>query len=119
VWAPEGHAVVGYYAVAPHLVRRQDVPKKIGRGRLEEIPAFLLARLALVERLQGRGLGTALLADALTRIVHAIDLVGGGVIVVDAIDERAARFYERNGFIPTPADAMRLVIKASDVRASR
>ncbi len=119
VWAPDARTVVAYYAVAPHIVRREDVPKKVARGALREIPSILLARLALTEQLQGRGLGSALLADALSRILHATEIVGGALIVVDAIDERAAGFYEHHGFIRTPGTPDRLVIKTSRVAGSR
>jgi GNAT superfamily N-acetyltransferase len=111
--------VVAYYSLAPHVVRREDMPKKIARGSLREIPSILLARLALAERFQDQGLGSALLADALTRILDVREQVGGSVIVVDAIDERASQFYEHHGFIRTPSDRYRLVIKASRVDVSK
>lgn len=118
VWAPSGKSVVAYYSLAPHVVRREDMPKKVARGSMRDIPSILLARLALTESLHGRRLGSALLADALTRILRAIDAVGGSLIVVDAIDDQAARFYEHHGFVPVPTDPLRLAIKASRVRAS-
>jgi len=36
-------------------------------------------------------------------------MVGFSMVVVDAIDERAARFYRAHGFIPLP-ESMRLVL---------
>jgi ribosomal protein S18 acetylase RimI-like enzyme len=78
----------------------------------------LLARLALQEHLQGRGLGTQLLVDALTRAVAAVTAVGGRFIVVDAIDEPASEFYERHGFRRLPGLDQRLVMKATDAARS-
>ncbi len=46
-WVDQEDSVVGYYALAAHRVAREDVPTKIGRGGPTEIPAVLLARLAL------------------------------------------------------------------------
>jgi hypothetical protein len=53
----------------------------------------LIRSVALDRRLQGRGLGGALLADALTRILTAT-AAGPAVrlVVVDAIDDDAAAF---------------------------
>jgi GNAT superfamily N-acetyltransferase len=119
VWTPDRTTVIAYYTLAPHVVRRDDVPKKVGRGSPGVIPAILLARLALAESLHGRGLGAALLADALARACEAIKIVGGRLIVVDAIDDYASHFYEHHGFARTPSNPDRLVIKAGDVEASR
>lgn len=72
VWSEPGSpAVVGYFTLAAHLIRRSDVPRSVGHGSPEAIPAILLARLALHRSLQGRGLGGQLLLDALERAVDA------------------------------------------------
>jgi GNAT superfamily N-acetyltransferase len=77
----------------------------------------LLARLALSEKLHGQGYGAMLLVEALGVAVDAIRRGGGRLIVLDAIDTRAASFYERHGFVRTPGPG-RLVMKASDAAAS-
>jgi predicted N-acetyltransferase YhbS len=82
------------------------------------VPGFLLARLALAERLHDRGHGGELLADALLTSLDAIRVGGGRVIVVDAIDDNAHQFYQHFGFRPIAADDDRLVIKASTVATS-
>lgn len=110
--------IVGYFALLPHHVRRADIPPGIGRGAPDTIPGFLLARLAVAEELQGGGRGGDLLALALKKVLDAIVLGGGRLIVVDAIDERAAGFYRHHGFRPTPTDPARLVMKASTAAAS-
>lgn len=40
------------------------------------------------------------------------------LVVVDAIDESAARFYARHGFLATPEDPLRLYRRMKDIRAS-
>lgn len=107
--------VAGYFAVAPHLLGRGEVPKPIGRGAPRAIPAVLLANLALAEGLQGQGLGTELLRVALETILEAARKVGGWLVVVDAIDADAHRFYVHHDFRPVPNDERRLVIKLSTV----
>lgn len=116
LWLDEDE-VLGYFAIVPHTVRREDIPSAIGRGAPATIPGFLLARLAVSERIRGQGYGAELLATALATTLAAIRLGGGRVIVVDAIDENAVGFYQYHGFTPVP-DSDRLVMKASTAAAS-
>jgi GNAT superfamily N-acetyltransferase len=87
--APDSRAVVAYHAIAP---------TQVASAGYSMVPGYLIGRLALDEPLQGQGLGTQLLLDALERIVGAADRAGGRVIVVDAIDDTAHRFYSHHGF---------------------
>jgi GNAT superfamily N-acetyltransferase len=107
--------VVGYFALAPHLIEREQAPQSIGRGAPRRIPAILLAKLALHERLQGQGLGSELLVHALTTILAAARSAGGRIVVVDAIDEDAASFYRAHDFQPSPTNPHRLVLKLSTI----
>jgi GNAT superfamily N-acetyltransferase len=106
-------AIVGYFAVAPHLLERADAPRGVGRGAPQRIPAILLAKLALDISVQGQGLGAELMVHALTTIVAAARAAGGRVVVVDAVDENAASFYRTHDFKPSPADPPRLIMKLS------
>ncbi len=117
VWVDEGNAVVGYYALAAHKVAREDVPSKIGRGGPVEIPAVLLARLALSESLRGQGLGAVLVADALQRVIAATQTVAARLVVVDALHERVARFHASLGFRRATGSLL-LVQKISDIEAA-
>ena len=99
-----------------HPPRGRAVSRRSG-ARLES-PGFLLARLALSEDLHGQGRGGELLAGAVKMTLAAIRLGGGRVIVVDAIDDRAAAFYEHFGFRAIPANPNRVVMKASTAAAS-
>lgn len=109
--------VLAYYSLTAHLLQRDELPHRLGRGGPRQIPAVLLARLALDDSLQGQGLGGALLADALHRVVAATETVAARFVVVDAIDERATTFYEHHGFRRLP-QTRRLVAKVADVGAS-
>lgn len=82
-----------------------------------EIPAVLLARLALSESLHGQGLGAVLVADALQRVVDATRTVAARLVVVDALHERVARFYETLGFRRIPASLL-LVQKVADIESA-
>lgn len=109
----DDNAVVGYFAIAPHLVERDLVPRQIGRGAPRQIPAILLAKLALDQRAQGTRLGRVLLVRALEKIIDAARHAGGKLVVVDAIDDAAAEFYEHHDFARLPGDPCRLLMKMS------
>lgn len=118
VWCDDDGTIVAYFSLAPHEVRREILPRRIGHGAPGAVPAILLARLALHRTLHGQGLGEALLVDALERATAAVSAAGGRLIVVDALHADAARFYERYGFVRCPEVPLRLVRKASDVARS-
>jgi GNAT superfamily N-acetyltransferase len=118
VWHAGDGRVIAYFSLAAHLVVRDEMPRRIGRGSPDAIPAVLLARLALDRTLHGQGLGGELLWDALSRAVAASRRVAARVIVVDAIDAPAARFYQHHGFVAVPGNPHRLVQKMSDVAAA-
>jgi GNAT superfamily N-acetyltransferase len=113
----DGKTVAGYVSLTTGSARHDDVPKRFARGMpRHRIPTILVGRLAVDRRFQGRKLGTRLLAEALRRAVAASDAAAARVVVVDAIDERAAGFYRRRGFIESPEDPLRLFRKISDIR---
>lgn len=118
VWVGDDNAVVAYYATAPWVVSRDDVPASLSRGMPNNVPAILITKLALASELQGNGVGAVLLTDALRLALDAIRLVGGRVIFVDAINASAKRFYEHFGFKTSPDQEQRLFIKASTVARS-
>lgn len=107
--------VVGYFALAPHLVEREVTPVRVGRGAPRQIHAILLAKLALDRRVRGKGLGAEQLVRALERIVEVAKQAGGKLVVVDAVDDRAAAFYEHHDFERLDGDPLRLVLKISSV----
>lgn len=97
------------------------IPRPLGprQGRpLLPIPTILIARLAVDRRHHGRRVGSRLLAEALRRAVAASDAIAARLVVVDAIDERAADFYRRWGFIEVPENPGRRYRKIADIRRS-
>lgn len=111
--------VVGYFSLAMGSVSRADAPAKLVRC----LPAYpvgmvLLARLAVDQREQGKGFGSLLLAEALRKAIVAGEAAAARLVVVDAVDEGAARFYARHGFISTPEHPLRLYRRVKDIRAS-
>jgi GNAT superfamily N-acetyltransferase len=113
VLVDEDASVVGYFAIAPHLVRREEAPTRIARGAPREIPAILLAKLAVDRAQQGSGLGSELLVSAIGTIVEAARRAGGRLVVVDAINDKARSFYQHHDFEAVPGNDRRLVMKLS------
>ncbi|MFM7347364.1 MAG: GNAT family N-acetyltransferase [Tagaea sp.] len=92
--------VAGYYALATGSVERARVPRaKLRAGLSGHAPVVLLARLAVDARAQRQGLGSSLLVDALRRAAAATHDVAAFDVVVHAIDEAAAAFYAKHGFL--------------------
>lgn len=118
VWHAGDQVVVAWFSLAAHLVVRGDLPQRVGRGSPDAIPSILLARLALDRSLHGQGLGGELLWDALARACAASELAAARLIVVDAYDDRAARFHGHHGFVAVPGHPHRLVQKTSDIVAA-
>lgn len=110
VWHRGDDIAVAYFTLMPYFIERQTLTKSQGRGLPDRIPCFLLARLALNRDLHGQRLGSQLLASALTRAATATRLTAGRDIVVDAIDDTAASFYQHHGFTPIGDRADRLVL---------
>jgi GNAT superfamily N-acetyltransferase len=103
--------VLGYYSLCATALPQGDVPAKARRHipRYPLVAATLVGRLAVAATRQGRGLGALLLADAVQRAYLSASSVGSSMLVVDAISEHAAAFYEANGFVRLP-DSLRLVL---------
>lgn len=110
--------IAGYFSLAPHLIEREAIPPKIGRGAPTRIPAILIAKLALQRTHHGQGLGGELLIRALATTVGAARAAGGKLVVVDAVDDDAARFYRHHDFQAIALDPHRLVQKLSTIAAA-
>lgn len=78
----------------------------------------LLERLAVDEHEQGKGFGALILADALRKAVAGGEAAAARLIVVNAVDEDAAHFYERHGFGPAQQQPLPLYRRMKDVRSS-
>jgi GNAT superfamily N-acetyltransferase len=114
-----GSRVVAYYSLTAGSVRKEESPARVAKGLASHpIGVILLARLAVDRTEQGKGLGKALLIDALTRCLEAADTIGARAILVHAIDDEAAAFYTRFGFEPSPLEPNQLMLLMKDLRAS-
>ncbi len=107
----DSNVVVAYYSLVYVAIGQSRLPAKLvkGLGRYD-IPVMLLARLAVDHREQGKGLGKALLKDAILRTIQAAEIAGLKLLLVHAKDEAAADFYRRHGLEPVVDDALKLFL---------
>jgi GNAT superfamily N-acetyltransferase len=114
----EGSAVRGYYTLLAGQVEHEEATKAVRKGLSQHfpIPVAILARLAVDSRSQGQGLGARLLDDALERIWRAAQEVAVRAVVVHAIDDAAAGFYERFGFRSLSAAPRTLMVTLVELR---
>jgi GNAT superfamily N-acetyltransferase len=112
-----GSAIAGYYSLSVAGVDHAGAPARVAKGLARyPVPVMLLARLAVAGGLQGQGLGTALLKDALLRTLQAADIAGIRAVLVHAKNEDARQWYMRFGFEPGPVDPLHLFLLLKDIR---
>ncbi len=110
-------AIIGYYSLAVGSVEYEKAPERVIKGLAHHsIPIMLLARLAVDHHWQKKGIGAALLKDAMLRTLQAADIAGIRAFVVHAKDDVAKGFYEHFDFLPSPSDPLHLFILLKDVR---
>ncbi|KMS60559.1 MULTISPECIES: GNAT family N-acetyltransferase [Sphingomonadales] len=104
-------AILGYYTLSQASIAQGDIPAAARKHvpRYPLVAATLIGQLAVSEGRQGERLGAVLIADALRRAWLTAATAGSSMLVVDAINDRAAAFYEGNGFVRL-LDSRRLVL---------
>lgn len=95
--------VLGYYTLSTHSVEAQIAPNKL-KGGYEQVNTILIGRLAVHQPGVNRGLGHILLGMALLRCLEVSKRIGARAVVVDALDDEAEVWYQKQGFLPLKAD---------------
>lgn len=115
----EDNRVIGYYGLAPTSIVPAQLPRSIRTGQPPDpVPCLLLGQLATDKGWTGKGIGTGLLKHALQRCVTAAHLIGGRALVVNAVDDEAAAFWNRRGFLSSKDDPLTLFRSIADIAAS-
>ena len=114
----DGSRIAGYYTLASASLLLADLPARTGKKmpRYPTVPAVRMGRLAVDQAFKGKGLGGALLADALDRAARSEIAVFA--LVVDAKDEAAASFYRHHGFIALPDSPLTLFLPLATAHPS-
>ncbi|MFM7239073.1 MAG: GNAT family N-acetyltransferase [Cyanobium sp.] len=117
VVADEENRVAAYFSLTVGQGDTVEAPERIrqGMGRYP-LPVVILARLAVSRESQGRGLGVGMLQGAIRRTLVIAEQAGIRAILTHPIDEDAARFYTRFGFIASPLRQQQLLLLLKDAR---
>jgi len=117
-------AVLGFYTLGAMAVRPDLGPNKWQRAGVPDIPVIYIRAVAVRKDMQGKGLGTALVLDAMRRCLGIADQMGAAAILLDVLRdehfERRWSFYVGLGFQPLgdPQNPTRLFIPMADARAT-
>ena len=90
--------IAAYYTLSAASIPLVDLPPEEAKRlpRYPTLPAVRIGRLAVDIRFQRRGLGELMLVDAVHRTIQ--DSAAAFALMVDAKNDQAVAFYERNGF---------------------
>jgi GNAT superfamily N-acetyltransferase len=120
----DNKTILGFYSLAPGALAYADTPETVRRGLARhDVPGFRLTRIATDLRWQGQGLGGQLLSAAARRCLRAAAEVGGVLLIIDAKNDRAARWYTDYGAVPLGNKPLTLVMSlatfAANLKAAR
>jgi len=114
----EPDRIVGYFSISAAIEQLSALPSaKLRRGMPEQVPLLLIGRLAVDAAWRGRGVGSALLADALRRCLAASQIAGVRGVVAHAMDDESVGFYERHGFVRSPLGERVMLMPIETVRS--
>jgi GNAT superfamily N-acetyltransferase len=114
-----GKAILGFYSLSPASVAYARTPEIVRQGLARhDVPGFRLARVAVDHRWQGQGIGGQLLLAAGRRCLLAAAEVGGVVLVIDAQNERVARWYATYGAVPLLDAPLTLMLPLATIEAA-
>ena len=115
--AIRGGLVVAYFSLAAASLAPEDATERAVKGQgSQQVPAILLARFAVAASEHRRGIGRAMLLEALARCAQAAEIVGVRIVLVHAKDDGPRAFYANHDFEPSPANPLQLMILMKDVR---
>ena len=96
--------IVGYFALSMGQILADEATGSMRRNMPKFIPSVTLGRLAIDRTWQSKGLGRALLADAVQRSLRAAAEVSARLVIVHAISPAAEAFCLHHGFTRLPAE---------------
>lgn len=115
---PQTGDAVGYYTLATGGVTRSEMPRKVRHNLPNPTPVMILGRLAVDERHQKKGIGPAMLREAMQRTLEISQSAGVRALVVHAIDDDAVTFYLKYEFVLFPADSRTMFLPIETLAAA-
>ncbi len=110
--------VIGYYALNMHAIDISTLPADELKGMpmYSSLPAVYLSIVGVDRDYQGKGLGSFLMADAFRLACDVSSRIAARFIVLDALNEDAARLYRWLGFRDLPGHEPRMLISMAKLR---
>ncbi len=116
---PATKNVAGFFTLRAHAVRITDIDTENGTGDTKEVPLAELMCLARDERWKQRGIGDALMIDALSIIAKASECIGFIGVHLRST-EHGTKLYERYDFQEFKAhpqrDKMRYILSVKTIK---
>ncbi len=113
----DGDRLAGYFSLTVGQIDTIEAPERVRRGMGRyPIPLIILARMAVDQDYQGRGVGRSLLQDAIRRAAAVAEHAGIRALLTRAIDADAEAFYRRFGFEATPGNERQLILMLKDAK---
>lgn len=110
--------IIGYHTLVVGEVAYDAAPERLAKGLPHyPVPVLLLARQAVDRTCKGKGLGAALVLDAMRRALQVADVAGVRALLVHTKDGEAKSFYAHLGFEPFPGEPLTLCRLHKDIRA--
>ena len=120
VVADQNDRVAGYFSLTVGQIDTAEAPERLRRGMGRfPLPVVILARLAVSSDQQGLGIGVGMLQDAIRRTLLIAEQAGIRAILTHPLNEDAAGFYTRFGFIPSPLRPQQLLLLLKDAQKLR
>lgn len=111
-----GMDVIGYYSLSAGAICHEAAPKAMRRNMPDPLPILLLGRLAVDKRYHNKGIGQALLRDAMMRAVNVSGDAGVFAMLVHALNDSAKQFYLSRGFVESPLQPTTLMMTIETIR---
>ncbi|MBF0380252.1 MAG: GNAT family N-acetyltransferase [Magnetococcales bacterium] len=107
----------GFYTLSSSHIGFKEVPPSM-RKRIPRypIPAIRIGRLAVDKSMQGQGLGSILLIDALYRSLRVANEIAVKLVIVDAKHQNAKEFYQHFGFIELVDKPLNLFLQIETIK---
>jgi hypothetical protein len=113
----DGKTILGFYSLAPASLEYARMPEVIRKGLARHnVPAFRLGRLAVDCAVQGKGLGGQLILSAGRRCLLTAREVGGVALLIDAKNERVAKWYSSHGAVPLTDAPLSLLLPLATIQ---
>lgn len=96
----DNNKVIGFYCLSTGSIQHQQLTlSRFKRNMPDPIPVIILGRLAIDKNYKAKGLGAALLKDAILRSKKVSKQVGSRALLVHSLTDEANAFYLKFGFV--------------------